>query len=154
LSKPESNTPEVTDADLDKIAAGKAAQSHRQGGKPKADAPAEKHVDKEVDVKEEFQSQKANDHFKIIVPSTGAVDEVKRIVVIPNGVFYSFVRDEEVVVPKAVLDALDIAQETRFRDAKDSDGKAIKVPYKVKSYPYQIIDGPLPPPGIVKATEL
>jgi hypothetical protein len=110
--------------------------------KPAEDAP-------KTEVAQEFRRQKAEPHFKIIIPSTGKEDEVKRIFVGHNGVPYTIGRDEEVIVPKGVLNVLDDAQETRYRDKTNGDGTVTKVAYKVKSYPYEVLseEDPTAPAG-------
>jgi hypothetical protein len=85
----------------------------------------------------EFQKQKADKHYRIIIPSTGKEDEIKRIPVIANGVFYTIQRDEEVVVPQVVLNILNDAIETRYRTKTDKDGAVELIPYNVKSYRYE-----------------
>ncbi|MGZ5078614.1 MAG: hypothetical protein ACXWHZ_03600 [Usitatibacter sp.] len=133
-------------ADAATEAAFAQASSHKDKAKATPHSPA-KHADAKpspqeakTEVEQEFRTQKKDRHFKIIVPSTGKDDEVKRIFVGVNGVPYTFVRDEPIVVPKCVLDALDIALETRYKDGKDADGNKTKVAYKVKSYAYQILE--------------
>jgi hypothetical protein len=156
----------VSDAELERAASARSnarAQASRDrtvAARSSAQAEIEKRVraklaeDADFDTMAEFQSQKAEDHFVINIPSTGKEDEVKRVEVIPNGVFYSIQRDEDVLVPKIVCHALDIAVETRYRDKKDKEGRPIKVPFKVRSYPYVVISGPHDSPGISEPTVL
>lgn len=90
------------------------------------------------DATEEFQKQKADAHFRIVIPSSNDPTEVKRIPVGVNGVIYTILRDVEVVVPKCILDALDIATETRYRKGPQKpDGTVEMIPYEAKSYLYQ-----------------
>lgn len=121
-----------------------AAQSAAQ----RVNAPVAQVEAKETTAEEEFQKQKHEPHYKIVIPSTGNENELKRVPVGVNGVVYTILRDEEVVVPIAVLHNLDIALETRYRQKKEASGATTQIPYKVKSFPYQIIEGPLAPTPI------
>jgi hypothetical protein len=152
---PDNQEGAVSDADLAAAATRSAAQARGQKTRDAAMAAAVKLAmakaaeDAEFDTLAEFQSQKADDHFLISIPSSGKDDEVKRVFVGVNGVPYTILRDEEVMVPKAVLAALDIAVETRYRE-KTVEGHIVKVPYKVRSYPYVVVSGPhepTPPAG-------
>lgn len=95
---------------------------------------------KDGDSLNEFNSQKASVHLKIILPSTNDPNEVKRVFVGVNGVPYTLVRDYPHIVPKCVVEALNNARETRYRDGpKGPLGNITKVPYPALSYPFQVL---------------
>lgn len=151
MPKDQNEAGDVSDAELDAAAKGRNAARDARARATDAEHSRLRHYvaaklneNAEVDTLAEFQSQKADDHFKIVIPSSGREDEVKRIYIGVNGVPYTILRDADVIVPKCVLQALDIAVETRYRDGKDTEGNPIKIPYKVRSYPYSVVDGPIP----------
>lgn len=93
------------------------------------------------DIIAEFQQQKADVHYKIIIPSTNDPNEVKRVFVGVNGVPYTILRDIPVIVPRCVVTTLADAKETRYRDSKQVGplGNKLKEPYEAQSYPVQIL---------------
>lgn len=92
----------------------------------------------DADAGQEFQKQKAEKHFRIVIPSSNDPTEVRRVPIGVNGVFYTIVRDEEVVVPACVLEQLNNATETRYRKGPArNDGSHEMVAYEAKSYVYQ-----------------
>lgn len=118
----------------------KAAEKARAKDKNATPTKVDDADRQDSDATEEFQKQKAEKHFQIVIPSSNDPTEAKRIPLGVNGVFYTIQRDEEVVVPKCVLDNLDIAVETRYkRGTQKPDGTFEMVPYPAKSYLYQVI---------------
>jgi hypothetical protein len=72
---------------------------------------------------------------KIKIPSTET--EKGDVTVSPNGHTYLIMRDRDVVVPEAVMNALNDATTQKYTMGKD--GRTLEGPFEVLSYPYTFL---------------